>query len=155
MKAKQQMKDIDKSYLKIWLSAIGLHVLHQIEESISFFQWYIDSANHIPKWLLIQSVENAKTILVHPGYFVLASAAQIIFISFVAFLFRNNERVTRIILPIYLSGLTFFLVWHIVISYVAHSYAPILITCIGGIYFIPNWFYKFRRVSKKPAQKIV
>ena len=56
---------------------IGLHGLHQLEESISFFQWYIDNESKIPNWLLITSIENGKTIINHPEYFILASFAQL------------------------------------------------------------------------------
>jgi hypothetical protein len=129
-------------YLKFWLPIIGLHALHQLEESISFFQWYIEFANKIPKWLLIQNLENANTIVNHPEYFILASFAQLFFVSLIAFVFRHKEKITKYLIIIYLFGLSFFLVWHILISYVAHSYAPIMVTCFGGLYLIAVWVYK-------------
>ncbi len=136
-------------YFKIWFPAIGLHALHQIEEGISFFQWYLDNAANIPKWLLIQTADNATTIVNHPEYFVFATSAQLLFIIFVAFILRNKEKITKIALVTYILGLTFFLVWHIIISYLSHSYAPILITCIGGMYIIPYLFYKIYNLSKQ------
>lgn len=133
-------------YLKFWLPIIGLHALHQLEESISLFQWYIDSANRLPKWLLITSLENAKKIILHPEYFILASAAQLLFVSLMAFAFKHKEMATKILLLVYLSVLSFFLIWHIVVSYLAHSYAPIMVTCIGGLYLIPSWVNKILKL---------
>ncbi len=126
-------------YTKLWLSAIGLHALHQVEEAIDFFRWYRDNYHHIPGWLAILSLERAERVVREPGLFVLASTAQIAAASAVAFLSRKSERWTRVFLALYLSGLTFFLVWHIAASYAAHSYAPIMVTCVGGLFIIPRW----------------
>lgn len=135
-------------YLKMWLPIIGLHALHQLEESISFFQWYIENATKIPNWLLITSTDNARTAITHPEYFVFATLGQLLFVSIVAFLYRHKEKATRILLLIYIVGLTFFLVWHILTSYIAHSYAPIMVTCLIGLYLIPIWVTKIIKLSK-------
>lgn len=127
---------------------IGLHGLHQLEESISFFQWYIDNASKIPNWLLIQNLGNANKIINHPEFFILASIAQLSFVSLIAFIFRRKETTTKYLITIYLFGLSFFLVWHILSSYFAHSYAPIMVTCIGGLYLIPTWVKKIYKLSK-------
>lgn len=135
--------------LKLWLPIIGLHALHQLEESISFFQWYIENATKIPKWLLITSTDNARIIITHPEYFILVSFGQLFFTTLLAFLFRHKEKATKLLLFIYISGLTFFLVWHILTSYLAHSYAPIMVTSIGGLYFTPIWMYKLFQLTKQ------
>lgn len=129
-------------YLHLWIPMMLFHALHQIEESISFFGWYIDHASKIPDWLLITSIENAKTIVQHPEYFIVASFAQLFFVALIAFIARHDEHTTRIFQFLYLSGLTFFMVWHIIISYLAQSYAPIMVTSIGGLSFIYIWFKK-------------
>ena len=139
-------------YFKLWIPIIGLHALHQLEESISFFQWYIDFADKIPKWLLIVDVNNAKMIVSHPEYFILASIAQIFFVSLIAFLFRHKETASKILIFIYLLGLTFFLVWHVLSSYFAHSYPPVMVTCLIGLYVIPYWLYKLI-VLREPIRK--
>ncbi len=136
-------------FLKLWFPIIGLHALHQLEESISFFQWYIENAPQIPQWLLILSIENAKTATIHPEYFIFATLGQLAFVSLLAFLFRHNEKVTMLLLYLYIAGLSFFLIWHILISYIAHSYAPIMVTCLAGIYLIPIWIVKIRKLSRK------
>lgn len=115
---------------------IGLHGLHQLEESISFFNWYVENEQQIPKSLLLTSIENGKTVINHPEYFALSSFAQLFFVTFIAFVFRQKEKTTKHLQIIYLLGISFFLVWHIVISYIAHSYAPIMVTCIGGLFLI-------------------
>ncbi len=51
----------------------------------------------------------------------------------------------------YLSGLTFFLVWHIAASYAAHSYALIMVTCIGGLSLIPRWMREVLASGNAPA----
>jgi len=140
-------------YLKLWKPIIGLHALHQLEESISFFQWYVDSANKIPKCLLILNVNIAEMATSHPEYFIIASVAQILFVSLIAFIFRHKENATKILIFIYLVGLTFFLVWHILASYFAHSYAPIMVTCLMGLYLIPVWAYKLFQLNNS-ARKI-
>ncbi len=132
----------------MWLPVIGLHALHQLEESISFFQWYIDNAQLIPHWLLITSLDNAKTAITHPAYFIIASFGQLLFVSALAFLFRRNEKATKVLLFVYLGGLSFFLVWHILISYIAHSYAPIMVTCLGGIFLVPIWIARIIKLNK-------
>ncbi len=135
-------------FFKLWFPIIGLHALHQLEESISFFQWYIENATKIPQWLLILSIENAKTASMHPEYFIFATLGQLTVVSLLAFLFRHNEKVTMLLLYLYIVGLSFFLIWHILISYIAHSYAPIMVTCLLGIYFIPIWVAKIIKLSK-------
>ena len=136
-------------YTKLWLSIIGLHALHQIEESISFFRWYIEYFDRIPGWLRIQSVDNAQLVVVHPEYFIFATLLQLLLVSVLAFAFRRNERVTRLLIWCYLAGLSFFIVWHILICYFAHSYAPIMVTCIGGLYLIPLFAYKLYKLGKR------
>ena len=135
-------------YLKLWMPIIGLHALHQLEESISFFQWYFDYADKIPKWLLIINLNIAKTIILHPEYFILASIGQLISVTLMAFIFRRKENMTKTLIFIYLLGLTFFLIWHILSSYFSHSYAPIMVTCLLGLYLIPNWIYKLFLLNK-------
>ncbi len=51
----------------------------------------------------------------------------------------------------YLSGLTFFLVWHIAASYAAHSCALIMVTCIGGLFLIPRWMREVLASGNAPA----
>ena len=36
----------------------------------------------------------------------------------------------------------FFLIWHILISYFTHSYSPVMVTCLIGVYLIPKWIYQ-------------
>ncbi len=121
-------------YIHLWLPIIGLHALHQVEESISFWQWYIDFVDKIPQWLQLPRIaENAHLANEHPEYFVWAS------IGVIAFLCRKSEKATRIALSLYLAGLSFFLIWHILISYFTHSYSPVMVTCLIGIYLIPKW----------------
>ena len=136
-------------YFKLWTPIIGLHALHQLEESISFFQWYIDYAYKIPKWLLILNLNIAEMATSHREYFIVASVAQIFFVSLIAFIFRHKENMTKFLIFIYLLGLTFFFVWHILSSYFAQSYAPIMVTCLIGLYLIPIWIYKLFRLRDK------
>ena len=134
-------------YIHLWLPIIGLHALHQVEESISFWQWYIDFVDKIPQWLQLPRIaENAHLANEHPEYFVWASIGQLTLVAVFAFLCRKSEKATRIALGIYLTGLTFFLVWHILISYFTHSYSPVMVTCFIGVYLIPRWGYQlFKR----------
>ena len=134
-------------YIDLWLPIMGLHALHQVEESISFWQWYIDFVDKIPQWLQLPRIaENAHLANEHPEYFVWASIGQIAVVVLIAFLCRKSEKATRIALGIYLAGLTFFLVWHILISYFTHSYSPVMVTCFIGVYLIPRWGYQlFKR----------
>jgi len=141
------VKNTDNIFFKLWKPIIGLHALHQIEESIGFFQWYVDHADKIPKWLLILNVKIADLAISHPEYFVIASVAQILFVLLIAFIFRHKENMTKILIYIYLFGLSFFLIWHILSSYFAHSYAPIMVTCLTGMYLIPTWICKLFRLS--------
>ena len=127
-------------YIHLWLPIIGLHALHQVEESISFWQWYIDFVDKIPEWLKVSRIlENAHLANAHTEYFVWASVGQLSFVALIAFLCRKSEKATRIALGLYLAGLSFFLVWHILISYFTHSYSPVMVTCLIGIYSIPKW----------------
>ena len=134
-------------YIHLWLPIMGLHALHQVEESISFWQWYIDFVDKIPQWLQLPRIaENAHLANEHPEYFVWASIGQLTLVAVFAFLCRKSEKATRIALGIYLAGLTFFLVWHILISYFTHSYSPVMVTCFIGVYLIPRWGYQlFKR----------
>ena len=134
-------------YIHLWLPIIGLHALHQVEESISFWQWYIDFVDKIPQWLQLPRIaENAHLVNEHPEYFIGASIGQLTLVAVFAFLCRKSEKATRIALGIYLAGLTFFLVWHILISYFTHSYSPVMVTCFIGVYLIPRWGYQlFKR----------
>ena len=53
-------------YLHLWLPIMGLHALHQVEESISFWQWYIDFVDKIPSWLQLPRIsENAHLVKAH------------------------------------------------------------------------------------------
>ena len=127
-------------YIHLWLPIMGLHALHQVEESISFWQWYIDFVDKIPQWLQLPRIaENAHLANEHPEYFIGASIGQLTLVAVFAFLCRKSEKATRIALGIYLAGLTFFLVWHILISYFTHSYSPVMVTCFIGVYLIPRW----------------
>ena len=76
-------------FFKLWLPIIGLHALHQMEESISFFQWYVDNFHKIPDWLLIIDPHNANRLVLHPEYFIFASIAQISFVTLVARIFKT------------------------------------------------------------------
>ena len=134
-------------YIHLWLPIMGLHALHQVEESISFWQWYIDFVYKIPQWLQLPRIaKNAHLAKAHPEYFVWASIGQLTLVAVFAFLCRKSEKATRIALGIYLAGLSFFLVWHILISYFTHSYSPVMVTCLIGVYLIPKWGYQlFKR----------
>ena len=134
-------------YIHLWLPIMGLHALHQVEESISFWQWYIDFVDKIPQWLQLPRIaKNAHLANEHPEYFIGASIGQLTLAAVIAFLCRKSEKATRIALGIYLAGLTFFLVWHILISYFTHSYSPVMVTCFIGVYLIPRWGYQlFKR----------
>lgn len=133
-------------YIYLWLPIMGLHALHQIEESISFWQWYIDFVDKIPEWLKVSRIlENAHLANAHTEYFVWASVGQLSFVALIAFLCRKSEKATRIALGLYLAGLSFFLVWHILISYFTHSYSPVMVTCLMGIYLIPKWGFLLLR----------
>ena len=133
-------------YIYLWLPIMGLHALHQIEESISFWQWYIDFVDKIPEWLKVSRIlENAHLANANPEYFVWASVGQLSFVALIAFLCRKSEKATRIALGLYLAGLSFFLVWHILISYFTHSYSPVMVTCLMGIYLIPKWGFLLLR----------
>ena len=134
-------------YIHLWLPIMGLHALHQVEESISFWQWYIDFVDKIPSWLQFSRIlENAHLANEHPEYFVWASIGQLTLVAVIAFLCRKSEKATRIALALYLAGLSFFLVYHILISYFTHSYSPIMVTCLIGVYLIPKWGYQlFKR----------
>ena len=134
-------------YLSLWLPIMGLHALHQVEESISFWQWYINFSHKIPTWLQLPRVsENALLANDHPEYFVGVSIGQLALVALVALLCRKSEKTTRIALGIYLIGLSFFLVWHILVSYFTHSYSPVMVTCLIGVYLIPKWGYQlFKR----------
>ena len=130
-------------YLSLWLPIMGLHALHQVEESISFWQWYINFSHKIPTWLQLPRVsENALLANDHPEYFVGVSIGQLALVALVALLCRKSEKTTRITLGIYLIGLSFFLVWHILVSYFTHSYSPVMVTCLIGVYLIPKWSYQ-------------
>ncbi len=134
-------------YIHLWLPIMGLHALHQVEESISFWQWYIDFVDKIPQWLQLPRIaENAHLANEHPEYFIGASIGQLALVALVAFLCRRSEKATRIALGVYLIGLSFFLVYHILISYFTHSYSPVMVTCFIGVYLIPRWGYQlFKR----------
>ena len=134
-------------YIHLWLPIMGLHALHQVEESISFWQWYIDFVDKIPQWLQLPRIaENAHLANEHPEYFIGASIGQLTLVAVFAFLCRKSEKATRIALGIYLAGLTFFLVWHILVSYFTHSYSPVMVTCLISVYLIPRWGYQlFKR----------
>ena len=98
-------------YLSLWLPIMGLHALHQVEESISFWQWYINFSHKIPTWLQLPRVsENALLANDHPEYFIGASIGQLVLVALVAFLCRKSKKATRIALGGYLAGLSFFLV---------------------------------------------
>ena len=130
-------------HLHLWFPTMGLHALHQVEESISFWQWYIDSVDKIPSWLQLPRIsENAHLANAHPEYFIGASIGQLALVALVAFLCRRSEKATRIALGVYLIGLSFFLIWHILISYFTHSYSPVMVTCFIGVYLIPKWIYQ-------------
>ncbi|MFC2634911.1 MAG: HXXEE domain-containing protein, partial [Capnocytophaga granulosa] len=115
----------------------------QVEESISFWQWYIDFVDKIPSWLQLPRIsENAHLANALPEYFIGASIGQLALVALVAFLCRRSEKATRIALGVYLIGLSFFLIWHILISYFTHSYSPVMVTCLIGVYLIPKWIYQ-------------
>lgn len=133
---------LKNKYFNLWWPIFGLHTLHQIEESIGFFQWYVAYADKIPDWLLILDVENARRVVIHPEYFIVATIIQLGLVLSSAFLFRRNEYMTQFLILLYLFGLSFFLIWHILTGYLAHSYPPIMITCILGLYLIPQWTYR-------------
>ena len=138
----------NNKYFKLWISAISLHALHQLEESIGFFHWYVDYASKMPPWVSIISLNNAKTLILHPEYFIFASIAQIFFVLLLALVFRHQEKITKILIFFYLLGIAFFLLWHIVSSYIVHSYAPVMVTCLGGLFLIPVWMYKLFQLSR-------
>ncbi len=67
----------ENTYFIMWFPILGLHTLHQIEESIAFFPWYQAHAHEIPSWLLITDPQHADLVIAHPEYFLLASLGQI------------------------------------------------------------------------------
>ena len=80
-------------YLHLWLPIMGLHALHQVEESISFWQWYIDFVDKIPSWLQLPRIsENAHLVNAHPEYFMWASIGQLTLVAVIAFLFRRAKK---------------------------------------------------------------
>lgn len=128
-------------YLKLWFAVFGMHVVHQLEESISFFDWYVQYADKMGGWAILD-VSKADLAIAHPEYFVFASLAQFLFVSLLAFIFRENERVMKWLVFAYIIGLNFFLIWHIGASYIVHSYAPVMVTCLMGLYLTPKWLYR-------------
>ena len=140
-------------YYAKWLPALGLHALHQVEESISFFQWYLDHETDIPRWLLIVSGEHAAMLVRRPELFVAATVAQLLAVSALAFAFRRNERSTKFLLVFYLLGLVCFLAWHVMTSYAVHSYPPVMVTCVGGLFLIPRWLYEIFVLSKESHRR--
>ena len=122
---------------KLWASMIGLHALHQIEESISFFKWEMEQIGKVPDWLII----NLKLLKWVGEYkqsnFFISSFFQIFIISFIAWIFRKNIKITKRLMLLYLTGLFIVFCYHILASIVAESPAPVMVTCIGGLYSIP------------------
>lgn len=132
--------------VKLWFAVFGLHALHQLEESISFFDWYVQYAEKMGSWAILD-VNMAKLAIAHPAYFVFATLAQLLFVSTLAFLFRKNEKATKWLVFCYIIGLNFFLIWHIGAAYVVHSYAPIMVTCLMGLYLTPVWIYRLFHIN--------
>ncbi|MDT3387780.1 MAG: HXXEE domain-containing protein [Bacteroidota bacterium] len=135
-------------YQKLWFAVFGMHTLHQLEESISFFDWYVQYANKMGAWAIL-GVDKAQLAIAHPEYFVLASFAQLFTTSMLAFLFRNNLQATKWLVFIYIVGLNFFLIWHVASCYVVHSYAPIMVTCLMGMFLTPGWLYRLFSTDEK------
>ena len=80
-------------YIHLWLPIMGLHALHQVEESISFWQWYIDFVDKIPQWLQLPRIaENAQLANEHPEYFIGASIGQLTLVAVIAFLCRKGAK---------------------------------------------------------------
>lgn len=127
--------------LKLWFAVFGMHVVHQLEESISFFDWYVQYADQMGRWAILE-VSTARLAIDHPMYFVFASLGQFLLVSVLAFLFRKSEQAMKWLVFGYIIGLNFFLIWHIATSYMVHSYAPIMVTCLMGLYLTPKWLYK-------------
>jgi len=121
---------MDNIYLKFWKPIIGLHALHQLEESISFFQWYIDCADKIPKSLLILNLNIAEMAVSHPEYFIVASVGQIVFVSLIAFVFRHKENITKLLIFMYHLGLTFFFS----LAYLSKLFCPLIRSNNGYLY---------------------
>jgi len=137
---KRDMNAARNKYLKLWFAVFGMHILHQLEESISFFKWYVQYADKMGRWAILD-LKIANLAIAHPLYFVFASLGQFLVVSILAFLFRKNEQAMKWLVFTYIIGLNFFLIWHIGASYIVHSYAPIMVTCLMGLYFTPKWLY--------------
>ena len=134
--------------LKLWYSIIGLHALHQIEESISFFHWELAHVGNIPDWLLF----NLKLLDVVGDYqqqnFFVSSFFQILITSTIVFAFRKNLKITKILMVVYLCLLRLVFSFHILQSIVAQSVAPVMVTCIGGLYILPFIFSNVINLKK-------
>ena len=119
-------------HLHLWFPTMGLHALHQVEESISFWQWYIDFVDKIPSWLQLPRVlESAHLTIAHPEYFIGASIGQLALVALIAFLCRKSEKATRIALGIYLIGLSFFFG----MAHFDKLFYSFLFSCNGNLYY--------------------
>lgn len=123
-----------------------MHVIHQVEESISFFDWYVVNLDKMGNWAILDE-RIANLAIEHPTYFVYASLGQFLFVSVLAFLMHHSERAMKWLVFAYIIGLNLFLIWHIGACYVAHSYAPIMVTCLIGVYLTPGWLYKLFHIE--------
>lgn len=86
-------------YIHLWLPIMGLHALHQVEESISFWQWYIDFVDKIPQWLQLPRIaENAHLANEHPEYFIGASIGQLVLVVVIAFYVERAKKLQELLL---------------------------------------------------------
>ena len=86
-------------HLHLWFPTMGLHALHQLEESISFWQWYIDFVDKIPSWLQLSRVlESAHLTVAHPEYFIGASIGQLALVALIAFCAERVKKPRELLL---------------------------------------------------------
>jgi hypothetical protein len=135
-----------KILLELWVAIIGLHALHQIEESMGFFRWVYVHIDELPKWVTF----NLKAFTLgmeKPVYFLIASLGQLFLTSFIAYYFRKRLRITRLLMLSYLIVLAIVFIWHIAGSIAVQSPAPVMVTCLGGLYLIPFLVARVLRIK--------
>ncbi|VTS19905.1 HXXEE domain-containing protein [Streptococcus dysgalactiae] len=130
--------------LKIFLSIFFLHVLHQIEESLSFFNWYYSHHSDFGIFAILPR-EISKVAIQQPYYFIIGSCLQFIFTLILAFISLKRKKDLKLVSYLYIIGLDFFLIWHIISCYQPHLYPPIMTTCILGLFYTLKWLYSLNQ----------
>ncbi|MGT2893660.1 HXXEE domain-containing protein [Streptococcus downei] len=127
-------------YLNVFLGVFFIHFLHQIEESLSFFNWYNYHYSNLGSWAILPA-SITKLVIKHPNYFILASFLQFLLIFTLAFISKHYKNGLKSFSTLYIIGLDFFLIWHILSCYNPHIYPPVMVTCILGLFYTPKWIY--------------